>query len=108
MRPSSSVVRDRGCCMDWKNAGALTPMTEKDNDVVLLVTERFERRVSEESGKLRVEMVTELGRVRVDMAEGFGALRAEIIDRNAALLRWLLIFGVTQTAAVVGLVQLMK
>lgn len=84
------------------------PMTEHDNDIILLVTERFERRISEENGKLRVEMATEFGRLNATMATGFGTLRAEMIDRNAAMLRWLLIFGVTQTAAVVGLVQIMK
>jgi hypothetical protein len=94
-------------------------MGDSDNDVIVIVTERFERRLSEETGKLRTDMATEFGRVRVDMATefgkmraevatGFGMLRAEMIDRNAALLRWMLLFGVTQTAAVVGLVRLWK
>jgi hypothetical protein len=105
-------------------------MNDSDNDVFMIVTERFERRLADENGKLRVEMATEFGKVRADMATefgkvrselatesgrlrsemiaGFGALRAEMIDRNASLLRWILIFGVTQTAAVVGLVRLWR
>jgi hypothetical protein len=94
-------------------------MNDNDNHVIMIVTERFERRLADENGKLRVEMATEFGKVRTDMATefgkvrselsaGFGALRAEMIDRNAALLRWMLIFGVTQTAAVVGLVRLWR
>lgn len=94
-------------------------MTDSDNDVIVIVTERFERRLADENGKLRVDMASEFGRVRTDMATefgkvrsematGFGALRAEMIDRNAALLRWILVFGVTQTAAVVGLVTLWR
>jgi hypothetical protein len=103
-------------------------MNDSDNDVIMIVTERFERRLADENGKLRVEMATEFGKVRADMATefgkvraemagesgmlraelaaGFGTLRAEMIDRNAALLRWMLIVGITQTAAVVGLVRL--
>jgi hypothetical protein len=81
-------------------------MTDSDNDVIMIVTERFERRLTEETGKLRVEMATDFGRVRTDIAAGFGSLRAEMADRNAALLRWMLLFGVTQTAALVGLVRL--
>ena len=76
--------------MERRNAYvALKTMDERDNDVVMIVTERFERRLAEESGNTRVEM-----------AQGFGALRAEIIDRNAALLKWLLVYGATQIAAI--------
>lgn len=83
-------------------------MTDHDNDVILIVTEKFERRLSEENGKLRVEIANELGKLNTTMAGGFGSLRAEMIDRNAAMLRWLLIFGVTQSAALVGLMQLIR
>lgn len=101
-----------------RNAGrALITMTDSDNDVIVIVTERFERRLADENGKLRVdmatefgkvraEMATEFGQVRTEMAAGIGTLRAEMIDRNTVLLRWIVIFGITQTAAVVGLVRL--
>lgn len=98
--------------------GACVRMTG-DHDDISLVTERFERRLSEaigglrlelvtESGTLRAEMATEFGRVRTEIANGFGELRAEMIDRNAALLRWGLVFGVTQTAAIAGIVALLR
>jgi len=87
---------------------ALIDMTNNDNDVVVIVTERFERRLAEESGKLRVEMATEFGKVRAEMAAGFGSLRAEMSDRNAELLKWGLIFGVTQTGAIAGIVALLR
>jgi hypothetical protein len=122
-----------------RRAGA--EMTNDDNDVVVIVTERFERRLGEESGQLRVamatelgkvrvematefgkvraematefgkvraEMATELGKVRAEMADGFGRLRAEMIDRNADLLKWGLVFGITQTAAIAGIVALLR
>lgn len=84
--------------MYGRNANlALSTMTNSDSDVVVLVTERFERRLAEENGKLRVEL-----------AGGFGSLRTEMVERNADLLKWMLIFGVTQTAAIVGLIKLWR
>ena len=95
MAPSS-------CGQEWmddmygRNANlALSTMTNSDSDVVVLVTERFERRMAEENGKLRVEM-----------ANGFGGLRTEMVERNADLLKWMLLCGVTQPAAIVGLSKL--
>jgi len=116
---------------------ALTRMDDTDSDVIVIVTERFERRLTEESSRLRVEMATEFGKVRnemttefgkvrnematefgkvrAEMANGFGdvrteiaQLRAEMIDRNADLLKWGLVFGVTQTAAIAGIVALVR
>lgn len=116
-------------------------MTDDPNDVIMIVTERFERRLTEESshlridmatefgkvrhematefgrvrhematefGKVRHEMATEFGKVRQEMADGFGALRVEMIERNHDLLKWMLIFGVTQTATIVGLIKLWR
>lgn len=75
-------------------ARALNHMANNDSDL-MIVGERFERRMAEENGKLRVEM-----------ANGFGSLRTEMVERNADLLKWILIFGVTQTATIVGLIKL--
>ena len=94
-------------------------MVDNSDDVIQLVTERFERRMAEENGKLRVEMAsefgklrvemaTELGQVRAEMAAGFGVLRSEMIDRNAELLKWGLLFGATQTAALAGVIALLR
>ena len=95
---------------------ALTDMANSDD---VIVTERFERRLADEGGRVRVEMATELGKVRVElatelgkvraeMAAGFGSLRAEMSDRSAELLKWGLVFGVTQTAAIAGIVVLLR
>jgi hypothetical protein len=105
-------------------------MGDNSDDVIQLVTERFERRMAEENGHLRVEMATEFGevraematefgkvraematefgKVRAEMANGFGGLRSEMIDRNAELLKWGLLFGVTQTAALAGVMALLR
>ncbi len=101
-----------------------------DDDDYAFVTERFERRIGEECGqlrldmteqfgkvrtelatehgKLRAEMASEFGKVRTDMAEGFGALRAEMITRNAEMLKWLLVFFTMQTAALAALLKLFR
>lgn len=78
------------------NVGVLE-MNERDNDLLMIATERFERRLAEENGKMRVEM-----------SNGFGALRAEMIDRNQELLKWGLVFGGTQTAALAALIALLR
>lgn len=113
--------------MQGRNAtAALMRMNDSDNDVIVIVTERFERRLTEESSKLRVEMATEFGKVRAEMATEFGKVRAEMasgfgevrteiaqlrgemIDRNADLLKWGLVFGITQTAAIGGIVAVLR
>lgn len=94
-------------------------MTDDANDLIMVVTDRFERRLTEESSRLRVEMATESGKVRTEMAtgfgalraemaEGFGRLRAEMINRNAELLKWGLVFGATQTAALAAVIALLR
>lgn len=83
-------------------------MVDDTDDVIQIVTERFERRLAEENGKLRVEMATEFGKLRVEMAAGFGGLRAEMSDRNAEMLKWGLLFGATQTAALAGVIALLR
>lgn len=83
-------------------------MTDDTNDVIMIVTDRFERRLTEEVGKARIDMATEFGKVRKEMADGFGGLRVEMIERNHDLLKWMLIFGVTQTATIAGLINLWR
>ena len=86
---------------------ALTPMTN-DNDPIPLVTERFERRLAEERSQLRVEMAVEFGKLRTEMAQGFGDIRAGMINRNADLLKWLLVFFTMQTGAIATLMRLFR
>jgi hypothetical protein len=68
-----------------------------DDGQVMIVTERFERRLAEEAGKVRVEM-----------AGGFGRLEARIESRNADLMKWLLVFGTMQTTAVAAVITLLR
>lgn len=76
---------------------ALHTMPEPENQVIERATERYERRLAEECGKLRVEM-----------AHGFGSLRAEMIERNAELLKWGLVYAITQAGVVAALLALFR
>ncbi|OGH60501.1 MAG: hypothetical protein A3G34_16385 [Candidatus Lindowbacteria bacterium RIFCSPLOWO2_12_FULL_62_27] len=81
------------------------------SEIVSLVDDKFARRLSEEIGKLRVEMHDELGKLR---AEFFGALhseigklRAEMHDElgklRAEIIKWMFLFWLGQAAVVLGL-----
>ena len=94
-------------------------MTDHDDVTLQIVTERFERRLAEERGELRVEianlagslrseMAGGFGELRTEMSDGFGKLRAEMSDRNAELLKWGLIFGATQTGALAAVVAMLR
>ena len=72
---------------------APAPMT--DDEQLERLTERFERRLSEELGKFRLEVRDESGKTRLQIAE----LRSEMIDRDMNLLKWLLGLFAAQTAA---------
>lgn len=89
------------------NARSVAIMSEHENDIQL-VTERFERRLAEENGQLRVEMASGFGELRAAMANGLGGLRAEMIERNHELLKWALVFWATQIAAVAALLALFR
>lgn len=96
-----------------------TPMMH-DDDANERVMDRVERRLSEECGKLRVEMAQMRGELKTEMAEMRGDmrelrgdmradmsdLRAEMVRGNTALLKWLLVFFVSQTAALAAILRL--
>jgi hypothetical protein len=73
----------------------LAPAPMTDDERLERLTERFERRLSEELGKFRLEVRDEFGKTRVHLAD----LRAEMIDRDMTLLKWLLGLFAAQTAA---------
>jgi hypothetical protein len=64
-----------------------------DEELNVVTLERLERRLGEESGQLRLDIAT---------------LRTEMVDRSGDLLRWLLAFFVAQTAALAGLMAVLR
>jgi hypothetical protein len=129
MAPSSSDAsgQDMDAVMERRGAhAALNVMDAHDHELLERATDRFERRLSEECGALRVEtaalradMNKELGELRADMnrelgdlgarmSKGFGDLRADMIERNAELIKWNAAFWVAQLAAMAGLLVLIR
>lgn len=87
-------------------------------EVIGVVGDRFERRLIEETSKLRVDMTQGFAAVRQEMAQGFAALRQEMAANTAALrqdmadqrfevLKWAFLFWVGQFFAVAGLMAVL-
>ena len=87
-------------------------------DVTAITGDRFERRLSEESSKLRVDMAQGFAGLRQEMAEGFSALRLEMAAGTNALrlemaqqrfdiLKWVFLFWVGQFFAIASLMAVL-
>lgn len=72
-------------------------------DVLTVAAERFDRRLGEEIGALRLDLAKEFGAVRVDTAKEFAAIRIELVDERAGLLKWCFLFWIGQFAAISGM-----
>jgi hypothetical protein len=62
-----------------------------------VAAERMERRLAEEFGRLRVEL-----------HDGFGGLRTEMACQRADLMKWAMVFWVSQAAAVAGIIVALR
>jgi hypothetical protein len=80
----------------WVNAEALHWRTFL-RSVMSVVTERFERRLTEECAKLRSEMV----QLRAD-------LRVDIANARADFVKWSFLFWIGQAATVAGLLVALR
>lgn len=77
---------------DSGSAALADVFKERDEILMNVVTERFERRLTEECAKLRSEMV----QLRAD-------LRVDITNARADFIKWSFLFWVGQAATVAGL-----
>lgn len=64
-----------------------------EEEISVVTLERLERRVGEESGKLRLDIA---------------GVRTEIVQRSLTELKWLFAFFVAQTAALAALMSLLR
>jgi hypothetical protein len=64
-----------------------------EEELSVVTLERLERRLGEESGKLRLDISN---------------LRTEVVSRSTEQLKWLLVFFVAQTAALAGLLSALR
>lgn len=72
-------------------------------EVVAVAVERFDRRLTQESGALRAAACEARAIVRADLKDVGAALRCEIRDERRALLRWSLLLGVVQALTTAAL-----
>jgi hypothetical protein len=80
-------------------------------DAIRIAGDRFERRLAEETSKLRVDMAQGFAKVREEMAQGFAAVRQDLAQALAGqrveLLKWALLFWVGQFFAVASLMAVL-
>src|SRR5882672_9628407 len=91
---------------------ALINEAGEDNkkSVIEIVEERFERRLAEEMGKLRVEMAAlrtdtndGMNKLRADTNEGMSKLRVEMADLRANIIQWMFLFWIGQISVLTGI-----
>ena len=76
-------------------------------DVIDVAGERFERRLAEETSKLRVDVAQGFAGLRDDMTRGFAELRTDFGHQRFEILKWVFVFWVGQffaTASIVAVV----
>ena len=72
---------------------------EQKEDILEFVEEKFERRLTEEISGVREEMRKEISGVR----EEISGLRVDMHKSQANLLKWIIVFWVTQIGTIAGL-----
>ena len=65
-------------------------------DVIEIAASRFERRLAEELGKLRVEF-------RAELSSEIGSLRADMGAFEGRITRWMFVFWIGQIGALLGI-----
>jgi hypothetical protein len=93
-------------------SAAFTEMVMAHDDaqveyVVMQCAERFERRLTEEASKLRVEMSRLGSDIRQEMSLLRTDLRTEIATGRVELLKWGFMFWIGQVISIVGFVSLL-
>jgi hypothetical protein len=77
------------------------------DDVLALAGERFDRRLSEEVGALRLDMSKDFAAMRVECAKEFAAVRGEMAETRFAMVKWAFVFWVGQLVAMTGIMTLL-
>lgn len=65
--------------------------------------ERFERRLSEELGKLRIELKHDIAVLETRLAERFADVETKLAALRADVIKWMFLFWVGQLTVMTGL-----
>jgi hypothetical protein len=76
-------------------------LDERDHVLTSMVTDRFERRLTEECGKLRAEVRAEIATLHAELRADF---RIGLADVRADFIKWSFLFWIGQAVTVVGTV----
>lgn len=80
---------------------------EWKEEVLLIAADRFNHRLGEEIGALRLDMAKEFAAVRIETAKEFAAMRVELAAKQVNFLKWSFLFWVGQLAAMTGIMALL-
>jgi hypothetical protein len=69
--------------------------------------DRFERRLTEETSKLRVEIVQGDALLRQELAPGLAGVRQELATTRVELLKWSFLFWVGQVVAMIAILSVL-
>ncbi len=72
-------------------------------DVVEIAVSRFERRLAEETGKLRAEIAALRAEFHAELGSEIGGLRADMSAFEARITRWMFVFWIGQIGALLGI-----
>ena len=76
----------------------------KVNERITSLEERLERRLSQEIGRVNERVTEEAGKLRAEMHDEIGRLRVEMGGLRAELIKWMFIFWIGQIAVLGGLI----
>ena len=76
---------------------------ETQNNVIKFVEEKFEKRLSEELAKVRIELTERIEGVRTELKSEIEALKTNDEKVKSELIRWMFIFWVGQIGAILGI-----
>jgi hypothetical protein len=72
-------------------------------DAIAIVEERFERRLAEEGGKLRVEIEKLRTEIKVEMAQLRAEIKVDMSAFKAEIIKWMFLFWVGQMVTMVAM-----
>ncbi len=76
---------------------------EHKNDILKMVEEKFERRLSEEIGRVEKNLLVKIAETKTELMTIILELKAEQAKSKAELIKWMFIFWVGQLGMMLGI-----
>jgi gas vesicle protein len=72
-------------------------------DLMVYLEEKYERRLTEEIGKVNERLTEEIGKVNERITKEIAGVKTDLADTRADLIKWMFIFWMGQVIALVGI-----